>query len=58
MAACVELYPQVTIVNQATASYSANGDSGDLDAGGFHYLLAGFTTGSITGGTAQVIMSL
>ncbi len=58
MGAEIVLNPQTTIANQSATNYTVNGDSGVLDANGFHYLLAGFTTGTISGGTSNVSMSL
>lgn len=46
------------VAQKLSAAYTVNGDSGSLDASGYHYLLAGFTTGSISGGTATVTLSL
>ncbi len=58
MSAAISLFPQVTIVNQASATYNSSGNSVNLDVTGFHYILGGFTTGNISGGAGSVTMSL
>lgn len=50
--AAIFLNQQVTLINQASNAYTADGNSGWLDASGFRNLLAGVDVTAVSGGNA------